>query len=183
MKSRRTNINSTTFLAGAAAVALSALVAVGCGGAGNGASAASTTASGHPVTVGTANVGELGTILVDPKGRTLYRFNKDTGSKSACFGACAVAWPPLRATGKPTVGAGADASLVGTTARSDGKPQITYNGRPLYLYAGDEKAGDTRGQGLTDFGASWYVLTRGGNQVPGQASSSYGSSPGGGASY
>ena len=128
-------------------------------------------------------MGELGTILVDPKGRTLYRFNKDTGSKSACFGACAVAWPPLRATGKPTVGAGADASLVGTTARSDGKPQITYNGRPLYLYAGDEKAGDTRGQGLTDFGASWYVLTRGGNQVTGQASSSYGSSPGGGASY
>jgi predicted lipoprotein with Yx(FWY)xxD motif len=181
MSSRRTNINSTTFLAGAAAVALSALVAVGCGGAGDGASAASATASGH--TVGTATGGELGTILVDPKGRTLYGFNKDTGPKSACFGACAVAWPPLRATGKPTVGAGADASLVGTTARSDGMPQVTYSGRPLYLYAGDEKAGDIRGQGLTDYGASWYALTRGGNQVPGQASSSYGSSPGGGGSY
>jgi hypothetical protein len=69
--------------------------------------------------------------------------------------------------------------LVGTTTRPDGEQQVTYNGHPLYLYAGDEKAGDTRGEGLTDYGASWYVLSPAGQQVSGQASSSYGSGPGG----
>jgi predicted lipoprotein with Yx(FWY)xxD motif len=174
-----------TFLAGAAAVALCALAIVGCGGGGNGASAASapaTTASGQPATIGTANEGELGTILVDSQGRTLYLFQSDSGSTSACFGACAGTWPPLRATGKPTVSGAANASLVATTTRSDGEPQVTYNGHPLYLYAGDENAGDTRGQGLTDFGAGWYVLTPAGEQVSGQAGSR-GSSPGGDGGY
>ena len=63
--------------------------------------------------------------------------------------------------------------------RADGEQQVTHNGHPLYLYAGDEKAGDTRGQRLTDFGAGWYVLSPAGQQVSGQASSSYGSRPGG----
>ena len=91
-----------------------------------------TTASGRPATVDVANSG-LGKILVDSQGRTLYLFKKDSGTKSACTGACASAWPPLRANGKPTVGGGANASMVGTTTRSDGKPQVTYNGHPLYL--------------------------------------------------
>jgi predicted lipoprotein with Yx(FWY)xxD motif len=169
-----------TFLAGAAAIALSALATVGCGGGGYGDSAGSvgtpaTPASGHHATIGAANEGELGTILLDSNGRTLYLFRKDAGSKSTCFGACASAWPPLRATGKPTVSGEANAALIGTSTRSDGKPQVTYNGHPLYLYAGDEKAGDTRGQGLTDFGASWYALSPAGQQVFGQAPRSYGS--------
>ena len=175
-----------TLLAGAAAVVLGALATVGCGGGGYGASAATTTAttaSAQHAAIGAMNEGELGTILVDPQGRTLYVFKKDTGTKSACLGACAGIWPPLRATGKPTVSDGADASLLGTTARSDGEQQLTYNGHPLYLYAGDDKAGDTRGQGLTDFGASWYVLTPAGQQVSGQASRSYGSTPSAGRSY
>jgi predicted lipoprotein with Yx(FWY)xxD motif len=159
-----------TFLAGAAAIALIALAAVGCGGGGgDGATAA---------TIGATNDGNLGTILVDSKGRTLYLFQKDPGTRSACFGACASDWPPLRANSKPTVGSGANASMVGTTTRSDGKEQVTYNGHPLYLYAGDEKAGDTKGQGLTAFGGGWYALTTAGNQVSGQASS-----PGGGGGY
>ena len=66
--------------------------------------------------------------------------------------------------------------------RPDGEQQVTYNGHPLYLYAGDEKAGDTRGQGLTDYGASWYVLTPAGQQVSGQSASSYGSGADGGGS-
>jgi predicted lipoprotein with Yx(FWY)xxD motif len=171
-----------TLLAGAAAVALCALAAVGCGGGGYGDSAETMPATGtseQNATVGASNEGELGTILVDSKGRTVYLFRSDSGSKSACFGACAAAWPPLRASSKPTVGGRANASLVGTTTRSDGEQQVTYNGHPLYLYAGDEKAGDTRGQGLTDFGASWYVLSPAGQQVSGQASRPYGSSPGG----
>src|SRR5204863_5875829 len=134
-----------TFLAGAAAVPLIALGLAACGGGSSGATAASAppqTASGHSATVGTATAGSLGTILVDSKGRTLYLFKKDSGTKSTCFGACASAWPPLRATGKPTVGSGAKASMVGTTARSDGKPQVTYNGHPVYLFSGDQNPRD-----------------------------------------
>jgi predicted lipoprotein with Yx(FWY)xxD motif len=175
-----------TFLAAAAAVALTALATGGCGGDGYGDSAGTTSAtppSGHHAAIGAANEGELGTILVDSKGRTLYLFRRDSGSMSTCLDACAGTWPPLWATGKPTVSGRASASLVGTTTRSDGKRQVTYNGHPLYLYAGDENAGDTRGQGLTDFGASWYVLSPAGQQVSGQASRSYGSSPGAGGSY
>jgi predicted lipoprotein with Yx(FWY)xxD motif len=165
-----------TFLTGAAAVAL-AIAGVGCGG-GNGGTAATgptTTANGQP-SVGTAREGDLGTILVDSKGRTLYLFKKDSRKKSACFGACATAWPPLRANGHPTVSGAANASLVETTTRSDGKPQVTYNGHPLYLYVGDGQPGDVEGQGLTGFGAAWYVLSAAGNQVARRASSSSGAS-------
>jgi Secreted repeat of unknown function len=92
--------------------------------------------------------------------------------RSACTGACAAAWPPLRANGKPTLGSGANASLVGTTARSDGNPQVTYKGHPLYLYTGDQKSGDTNGQGLTQFGGGWFALSPAGSQVSGQGSGS-----------
>ena len=82
--------------------------------------------------------------------------------RSACSGACAGAWPPVRADGKPTVGEGANASLVGTTTRSDGAPQVAYNGHPPYLYQGDQQPGDTSGQGLTMFGGGWrqWLLAR-----------------------
>jgi predicted lipoprotein with Yx(FWY)xxD motif len=172
---------SITILAAAAAIPLAALAVAGCGGDSGEATASPAppkTASGGSATVGAATTG-LGKILVDSKGRTIYLFKKDTGTKSACSGDCASDWPPVRASGKPTVGGGASASLVGTAARADGKPQVTYNGQPLYLYAGDEKPGDTNGQGLTTFGALWWVLSPAGNQVTGQASSS----GGGGSSY
>ena len=168
-----------TFLAGAAAIPLTALAVAGCGGGGGDATAVAGAAQDRERTGrrrSASRTAGLGKILVDSKGRTLYLFKKDSGTKSACSGACASAWPPLRANGKPTVGGGANASLVGTTTRSDGKPQVTYNGHPLYLYAGDQKAGDTNGQGLTAFGAGWYALTPAGNQVSGPASSSGGSS-------
>jgi predicted lipoprotein with Yx(FWY)xxD motif len=168
---------STTLLAGAAVLVLSALSIAACGGGGSrGASASTTppkTASGRPATVGVENT-SLGNVLVDTQGRTLYLFQKDSGTKSACFGACASAWPPLRATGKPTAGSGANASLLGTSARSDGKPQVTYNGHPVYLYTGDQKAGDTNGQGLTAFGGSWFGLTGSGSQVTAQPTSTGG---------
>src|SRR3954454_6483647 len=162
-----------TFLAAAAAVPLVALAAAGCGG-GGGATAASLppkTASGHAATVGAANEGSLGTILVDSRGRTLYLFKKDKGTKSACFGACATNWPPLRAT-KPSVSSGLTASKAATTKRSDGKPEVTYNGHPLYLFAGDQKAGDTSGQGVNAFGGSWFAVSPAGTQVSGKAPSS-----------
>jgi predicted lipoprotein with Yx(FWY)xxD motif len=164
-----------TYLTGAAALGLIALAAAGCGGSSNdppAASAASAPASGNAAaTVDTANTGALGTILVDTNGRTLYLFAKDSGTTSACLGTCVRYWPPLRAA-KPTAASGLDASLLGTSTRSDGSPQVTYNGHPLYLYSGDQAAGDTNGQGLTDFGGSWNALTAAGNQVSDQPSSS-----------
>ena len=166
------------FLAATTVVSLSALAIGACGGGGSAATAPPTTASGKAATVGLANEGNLGKILVDPQGRYLYLFQKDIGTKSECAGACAAAWPPLRATGKPAVGTSLSASKIGTTARSDGKPQVTYNGHPLYLYAADQKPGDTNGQGLNIFGGGWFALSAAGNMVSGT-----GSNPGGRIDY
>jgi len=176
-----------TFLAGAAAIPLVALVVAGCGSSSSSTSGASAstappkTASGAPATIGVANTG-LGKVLVDAQGRTVYLFKKDSGTTSACTGACAGAWPPVRANGKPTAGAGANASLLGTAARSDGAAQVTYNGHPLYVFVMDQKPGDTKGQGVTAFGASWFALTPAGNQASGSASKSSGSTSNGGTS-
>jgi predicted lipoprotein with Yx(FWY)xxD motif len=170
------------FLTSAAVVPIVAVAAAGCGGSGGGDNASAAppkTADGQPATVGTANT-SLGTILVDSKGDTLYLFGKDSGTSSACFGACATAWPPLRATGKPTAGTGVNAAMLGTTSRSDGGAQAAYNGHPLYLFAGDTKPGDTNGQGSTAFGGTWLALSAAGSAVTGQAASSNGSSGGGG---
>ncbi len=154
-------------LAATAAVALTAMAISACGVSGSAATAPPTTASGKAATVGLADEGNLGKILVDSQDRSLYLFQRDAGTKSACTGACAAAWPPLRATGKPVVGTALSASKVGTTARSDGKPQITYNGHPLYLYLGDQKPGDTNGQGLNLYGGGWFALSAAGNMVSG----------------
>jgi predicted lipoprotein with Yx(FWY)xxD motif len=157
-----TRTRSITFLAGATALVVAALAA-GCGSNAN-SLAPPKNASGQSATVGVANE-NVGKILVDSQGRTLYLFERDTGTKSTCTGACAVEWPPLRATGKPTVGGGANASVVTTSARSDGKPQVTYNGHPLYLFSADQKAGDTNGQGVNAFGGLWYVLSSSGDEI------------------
>jgi predicted lipoprotein with Yx(FWY)xxD motif len=152
-----------TFLAAAAALVLTALAVAGCGGSSSN-SATPTTSNGSPATIGVANA-DLGDILVNSQGRTLYLFQKDSGTKSTCTGECAVDWPPLRTSGKPTEGNGANASLVGTTSRPDGKPQLTYNGHPLYLFEKDQKAGDTNGEGLNAFGGNWYAVSSAGDQV------------------
>jgi predicted lipoprotein with Yx(FWY)xxD motif len=170
-----------TVLVGVAAAALIALGVAACGGSDGGATAATTpptTASGRPATVGTANVGTLGKILVDSQGHTLYLFGKDARTKSACFGACASAWPPLRATGKPAVGTGTSAAMIGTTPRSDGKPQVTYNGHPLYRFASDQGPGDATGQGVNAFGALWYTVSPAGTAITTPPSSSGGGGSG-----
>ena len=170
-----TRSRTITFLAVAAVVALPALAVSACGSGGDGATASTLpkVANGQPATVGVDDSG-LGKILVDSQGRTLYLFQQDAGTTSTCFGECANDWPPLRASGKPKVGRGADSLLVGMTKRSDGKPQVTYNGHPLYVYEGDHKRGDTNGQGLTAFGGLWFVLSPAGDQVSGQTTSSGG---------
>jgi predicted lipoprotein with Yx(FWY)xxD motif len=164
-----TRSRSVTFLAGAAVVPLAALAVAGCGGGGGGATASPPkpkASKAAPATVKVAKSG-LGKILVDSQGRTLYLFKKDSGTTSACTGACATAWPPLRTNGKPIAGSGANASLVGTATRADGTTQVTYNGHPLYYYVGDSKAGDMIGQGISAFGARWYAVTPSGRRLGG----------------
>jgi predicted lipoprotein with Yx(FWY)xxD motif len=143
----------------AAAVALA-----GCGG-GNDTPTPPKTAGGSPATIGLASNGNLGKILVDSKGDTVYLFQKDTGTKSACTGECATNWPPVRTTGKPTVGGGLTAGKLGTTPRSDGDSQVTYAGHPLYRYQGDSKPGNANGQGLNAYGAQWFVVSSSGAAV------------------
>src|SRR5690349_22142579 len=170
-----------TFLAGAAVIPIAALALAACGGGGNAATAATPkTSSGAPATVGVAN-SNLGSILVDSTGRTVYLFKADVGTNSACTGACATAWPPLLAKGKPTAGTGLTASKLGTITRSGGNRQVTYNGHPLYLFIQDQKPGQTTGQGVTAFGAPWFALTPSGNQA--SSSSGGGASSGGGFGY
>jgi predicted lipoprotein with Yx(FWY)xxD motif len=171
---------SVRFLSGGALAVLVALVA-GCGGSGGRATAATpappTTSSGQAATVGVANTG-LGQILVSSRGLTLYLFQADQGTKSACTRACANAWPPLLVQGKPTAGSGANSSLVGTTPRPEGTTQVTYNSHPLYTFAKDGKPGETNGQGVSAFGASWFAVNPAGTQVS-EASASSSGTPGG----
>jgi predicted lipoprotein with Yx(FWY)xxD motif len=72
-------------------------------------------------------------------------------------------------SGKPVDGTGAHAQMLGTIKRSDGKPQVTYNGHPLYRYQGDQKAGQVTGQGIDAFGGGWFAVSPAGTQVSRQA--------------
>jgi predicted lipoprotein with Yx(FWY)xxD motif len=107
----------------------------------------------------------LGKILADARGRTLYLFEADKGKVSACYTACAKAWPPLYTTGKPIAGKGAKANLLGTTKRKDGRLQVTYAGHPVYFFFKDTKAGQTNGENLDFFGGEWYAVSAAGKKV------------------
>lgn len=108
---------------------------------------------------------KLGAILVNSKGHTLYLFAGDKNGKSACSGTCATYWPPVIAQAKPTAGAGVKTALLGTTMRSDGRKQVTYNHHPLYGFALDKGAGQTNGQGQSAFGARWWAVSSRGAPV------------------
>jgi predicted lipoprotein with Yx(FWY)xxD motif len=165
-----------TFLASVAVIPLTALAVVGGTNVANAGTthpssegertvkAASVTQSSPRPTVQVRRTG-LGKILVDSRGRTLYLFKKDTGGKSRCSGSCAVNWPPLLVTGRPRAGSGIERSKLATTRRSDGKTQVVYNHHPLYRFVADTKPGNTNGQGLTAFGARWFVVSPAGSQI------------------
>jgi len=157
----------------AAGVSLAALAIAACGG-GSDTPRPPKTASGRPATIGLEPARSLGKVLVDSRGRTVYLFRKDSRGKSSC----AAAWPPVRAQGAPVPGPGLSAAKLTTTARSDGAPQVLYNGHPLYRYAGDAKPGDTNGQRVTAFGAAWFAVSGAGQVVSRPASK-----PGGGSIY
>jgi len=122
----------------------------------------------------------LGPVLVDGRGRTLYVFEKDHSGRSACDTACAKFWPPLISRAQPRAGAGVHKSLLGATRRQDGHRQVTYAGHPLYAFVGDKSAGQTSGEGLTNFGADWYALAASGRTVEPSKPSTGGYGAGGG---
>jgi predicted lipoprotein with Yx(FWY)xxD motif len=102
----------------------------------------------------------LGTVLANSAGLTVYWFAADHGDTSACTGACAAAWPPV--TGVPQAAAGVTLSgTLGTITRAGGVKQATYNGHPLYTYAGDSSPGQVNGNMVNGFGAYWYAITIG----------------------
>jgi predicted lipoprotein with Yx(FWY)xxD motif len=108
----------------------------------------------------------LGSILVDASGHTLYLFTQDKPKRSLCtadYLNCATIWVPLMTTGSPRGEAGVKTRLLGVLHRT--KPagsQVTYNGRPLYLFVDDKQPGDLKGQAMYDY---WYVLSPSGRPV------------------
>ncbi|HEU5354530.1 MAG TPA: hypothetical protein VFU65_08705 [Actinocrinis sp.] len=179
-----------------AAVPVGAVVLAACGGAAATTAAApaaapsggSATAAAPPASsasIKTASVGQLGTVVVNSQGMTLYRFDADSNNPPAshCDSSCTKYWPPVLAgSGTPAV-QGVSASLLGTVTRSDGTKQITLGGWPLYMYVGDHAAGDANGQGLDASGAKWWALTATGQKAGSAASSSSSSSGGYGNGY
>lgn len=133
------------------------------GGAYGGANKSAGAESGAAV-VSLGSVKELGMVLVDSNGMTLYDFHKDKGTTSSCYGPCAEGWPPLLTEGEATVGNGASSSQLGTTERKDGTTQVTYAGHPLYTFVADKKPGEANGNDVSAFGAQWYALQGNGEE-------------------
>jgi predicted lipoprotein with Yx(FWY)xxD motif len=110
---------------------------------------------------------DLGSVLVDAEGFTLYGFTEDTEGVPTCDDACADAWPPVIVDG-PDLPAGLDAEVFSVVERPDGTFQLKAGDWPLYLFAGDDAAGDTNGQGSGDV---WFAVAPDGSLVRGASSS------------
>jgi predicted lipoprotein with Yx(FWY)xxD motif len=101
-----------------------------------------------------------GTVVANGTGYTLYWFSKDTPTYTACDDVCVPQWPP--ATGAPKLTAGTTLpGALGTLRRSNGVVQATYDGHPLYTFAGDFGPGDVGGNGVVQFGGTWHVVRPG----------------------
>ena len=151
-------------VAGAAAVLLT-LSACSGGDYGSGVAPANQPQSANQevsqaggVKLAVAQVGNLGQVVTDQNGLTLYRFDKDKAkpSASSCKDACAETWPPALGDSANLQLQGVDAALVGAVTRADGTKQLTLNGWPLYTYAKDTAAGEAKGQGV---GKTWFAVT------------------------
>jgi predicted lipoprotein with Yx(FWY)xxD motif len=107
---------------------------------------------------------QFGRVLFSGRDQAIYLFTRDQRRKSRCYGACARAWPPFFARGRPRAGAGVRQSLLGTTKRRHGRRQVTYNGHPLYFYA-HEGPRQVRCQNVEEFGGLWLVVKPDGRPV------------------
>ncbi len=176
---------------GAAALAALALTVSACASSGSsstasgstpaaaGSSPASSAAASSPAASGGAalTVRSIGgqQVLTNSAGLTLYWFVPDTSTTSKCTGSCATYWPPVK--GPATAGSGVTGTLA-TITRSDGTVQATYDGHPLYTYAGDTAPGQAKGNGLNASGGLWYEMT-----VSGATPAASASTGGGGGGY
>ena len=143
------------------------------------AAAATTTASkaaAKGIAIGTAH-GANGTYLTGASGRAVYLWVADAKNMSSCAGACAQAWPPVPASGAPVATGGVKSADLGTITRSDGSKQVTYNGHPLYYFAGDPQAGSTSGEGNDGFGAKWWLVSTAGAAITTGGASGSGAAP------
>jgi len=130
---------------------------------------ATTTAASDGAGVSTAST-DLGTVLVDPAGMTVYAFLNDTDGESTCYDDCAATWPAVPADA--AISSDLDASMFGSTTRTDGTEQLTVAGQPLYTFAPDEAPGDTGGQGI---GEVWFVVGADGAIIGGPEATATGS--------
>ena len=153
-------------LVAAAAALAAAAAAAGCGGTSG--AAPRPAAAPEPVAARGAAVtvvrSQFGRILADARGQALYYFSRERGRTSRCYGACATAWPPAAARGRPVAARGARSALIGTIVRRDGKRQLTYAGHPVYLYVGDSP-GLVLCHNVTEFGGVWRVIRADGSAV------------------
>jgi predicted lipoprotein with Yx(FWY)xxD motif len=137
--------------------------------AGSSASAPASPGSSSGAAAGVSSIssksGDMGTYLTDDSGKTVYLFAQDTGSKSTCDGDCLTQWPAVTAKTAPKAGSGVTAGKLSVFKRSDGTMQVAYAGHPLYYFAGDSAAGDTKGQGIDGFGAKWWLVGPDGKQI------------------
>jgi len=152
------------------------------------ASASSAGTASSAVTVSATNVPGVGTVLVNGQGRTLYLLTSEKGGKITCTDSngCAKLWPETilpNGTTAAKAGSGVMSSLLGTVKEDNGSLEVTYNGWPLYTFAGDSGPGVAHGQGITSFGGTWYVLSSSGDPVTGKSQPSTSSSPAGSGGY
>ncbi|HUA05740.1 MAG TPA: hypothetical protein VMB27_17660 [Solirubrobacteraceae bacterium] len=172
---------ATAFLGAACGSSSSSKTAAPAASATSATTSATTTATTSATTTGAAlittkSVAGLGTVLVNGQGRTLYIFVPDKHAKVTCVGGCAAAWPPVKLTGAKAQTAGqVKAALVASDPDPAGGRVVTYNGWPLYLFAGDSQAGTANGQALNSSGGLWYVITPAGKVVTTKKSGSGGS--------
>jgi predicted lipoprotein with Yx(FWY)xxD motif len=142
-------------------VVVVALVLAACGSSSDD-SAAPSGSTGARAIVASAKKAKVGSVVVDAQGRTLYRFTAEAQGRPVCTGACVSTWPPAtvaKATGLP--------AHVATVKRDDGALQLTYDGHPLYRYAGDSSTADANGEGV---GGQWFVVKAGGGESGGGSS-------------
>jgi predicted lipoprotein with Yx(FWY)xxD motif len=145
--------------------AAAALVACSSSGASPPSSGGSTSSTSSMAaaasTVKTATIANM-TVLTNSKGFTLYSFAPDTPTTSKCNGTCAQNWPPV--TG-PVTAAGVTGTF-GAIRRADGSIQATFDGHPLYTFAGDTAPGQNKGNGLNAAGGLWHEITTSGAAAP-----------------
>jgi predicted lipoprotein with Yx(FWY)xxD motif len=123
-------------------------------------------------------------VVVNGKGRTIYRFEKESNdpTKIACVDDCVKVWEPVLAPNGVDIKTGVEEDLVGAIERPDGGKQLTLNGWPLYYYFKDLKLGQTAGQGI---GGSWFAIAPTGRKAEqaGGGSADTGSSSGSSGTY